>query len=273
MITKDESLYNFIQSFILELKNKGMKNAPVIHVMPEVIELEKMKSKYTGLDNVPVGIIKDNLNIMKYNFAKKVSTVISAGEFETMGRFIRNLIRVFAENNNMFNTTVIDASKFYETFDQKLGYMNSKFNEFVDALDKANQSIVDILEKNDYDYRSIAAVPNNLVVIIGFEKFYSKLDDDHKKMLQKILIANKEEPKINFVYFDIPSVFKKYEYEDWYKQSMDTTNAIWVGPGVGQQFLVKISNTLSSFSAIDKEFAMVVQNGNGQIVKLINEIK
>ena len=78
---------------------------------------------------------------------------------------------------------------------------------------------------------------------------------------------------MNFVYFDVPGSFKKYEYEDWYKQSMDTTNAIWVGPGVGQQFLVKISNSLSSYSAIDKEHAMVVQNGNALIVKLINEIK
>jgi hypothetical protein len=78
---------------------------------------------------------------------------------------------------------------------------------------------------------------------------------------------------MNFVYFDVPGSFKKYEYEDWCKQSMDTTNAIWVGPGVGQQFLVKISNSLSSYSAIDKEHAMVVQNGNALIVKLINEIK
>ena len=96
----------------------------------------------------------------------------------------------------MFMTTVIDASRFFEQYEFKTSYLNAKFNEFVDALDKANQSIVDILEKNDYDYRSIAAVPNNLVVIIGFEKFYSKLDDDHKKMLQKILLMIMKKIKI-----------------------------------------------------------------------------
>ena len=35
--------------------------------------------------------------------------------------------------------------------------------------------------------------------------------------------------------------------------------AVWVGPGVGQQFLVKISNSLSSYSAIDKDTASKVQ--------------
>ena len=255
-------------------KAKGMKNAPVIHVMPEIVELKPMMKKYTGLDSVPVGIIKDNLNIMKYNFAKKVTTVITSSEFETMGRFIKNLIYVFDNNENKFMTTVIDASRFYETFDyQNVSYLNSQYNEFVDSLDKANQSILDILAQNDNDYRSIASIPNNLIVIIGFEKFYNKLDDDHKKMFQKILTSNKEEPKMNFVYFDIPSSFKKYEYEDWYKQSMDTSNAIWIGPGVGQQFLVKITNSLSSFSAIDKDHANVVVNGAATIVKLINEIK
>ena len=54
---------------------------------------------------------------------------------------------------------------------------------------------------------------------------------------------------------------------------MDTSNAIWIGPGVGQQFLVKITNSLSSFSAIDKDHANVVVNGAATIVKLINEIK
>jgi S-DNA-T family DNA segregation ATPase FtsK/SpoIIIE len=272
-VSKDESFYNYIKKFVEELNTKGMEKAPVIHVMPEIVELEPMKKKYTGLESVPIGIIKDNLNILRYNFAKKVTTVISSNEFETMERFVRNLIRVFSENNNMFMTTVIDASRFFEQYEFKTSYLNAKFNEFVDALDKANQSILDILEQNDYDYRSVSSIPNNLVVIIGFEKFYSKLDDDHKKIFQKILTSNKEEPKMNFVYFDVPGSFKKYEYEEWYKQSMDTTNAVWVGPGVGQQFLVKISNSLSSYSAIDKEHAMVVQNGNALIVKLINEIK
>ncbi len=273
-ITKDDSLYNTLKKFVEELKAKGMKNAPVIHVMPEIVELKPMMKKYTGLDSVPVGIIKDNLNIMKYNFAKKVTTVITSSEFETMGRFIKNLINVFDNNENKFMTTIIDASRFYETFDhQNISYLNSQYNEFVDSLDKANQSILDILAQNDNDYRSIASIPNNLIVIIGFEKFYNKLDDDHKKMFQKILTSNKEEPKMNFVYFDIPSSFKKYEYEDWYKQSMDTSNAIWIGPGVGQQFLVKITNSLSSFSAIDKDHANVVVNGAATIVKLINEIK
>ena len=37
-----------------------------------------MKKKYTGLDSVPIGIIKDNLNIMTYDFSKKVIDMLKS---------------------------------------------------------------------------------------------------------------------------------------------------------------------------------------------------
>ena len=66
---------------------------------------------------------------------------------------------------------------------------------------------------------------------------------------------------------------KKYEYEEWYKTTMDNTYAIWVGPGVGQQTLVKVTSSVSALSAIGKDYCAVVKSGNAAIVKYINEIK
>ena len=241
--------------------------------MPETIEMNKLMKQYDGVHSVPVGIYKDSLDIAYYDFNRKVSTVISSNEFETMNKFIKNFVNALSFAGKTFTPIVLDATNFFETFEYKMSYANDRFNEFVDKLTENNNAIQEILTQNNMNYRSIKNLPNTLVMVIGFEKFYKKLDDDHKKALQKIMTDNKEESKINFVFIDIPSAFKKYEYEEWYKSCMETTNGIWVGPGLGQQFVLKVTTSLSSYSAISKEYGININNGASHIAKLINEIK
>ena len=273
MVAKNEQFYNFIKPYIENLKQKGYEKAQPIYVMPETIEMNKLMKQYDGVHSVPVGIYKDSLDIAYYDFNRKVSTVISSNEFETMNKFIKNFVNALSFAGKTFTPIVIDANNLYETFEYKMSYANDQFNEFVDKLTENNNAIQEILAQNNMNYRSIKNLPNTLVTVIGFEKFYKKLDDDHKKALQKIMIDNKEEAKINFVFIDIPASFKKYEYEDWYKNCMETTNGIWVGPGLGQQFVLKVTTSLSSYSAISKEYGIVIKNGSSSITKLINEIK
>ena len=114
---------------------------------------------------------------------------------------------------------------------------------------------------------------NGLCVVIGLEKFFSKLDDEHKTMFKEILKNNKEALKLTFVFIDIPSSFKKYEYEEWYKNNFDMDDGIWIGSGVTQQYVIKLSTQPAKISNIDGEHAVVVKNGIPRVIKLINEIK
>ena len=84
---------------------------------------------------------------------------------------------------------------------------------------------------------------------------------------------NSEFPKINFVLVDIPSGFKKFEYEDWYKKSFDNSNGIWVGPGLGQQFLIKAVSVSNAISSVSLEYGVIIKNGTARAFKLINEFK
>ena len=67
----------------------------------------------------------------------------------------------------------------------------SKAMEEMDALFRESglsnvfSAIIDsayFLLKNNMNVRSLKNVTNTLCVIIGFEKFYGKLDDEHKKI-------------------------------------------------------------------------------------------
>ena len=103
------------------------------------------------------------------------------------------------------------------------------------------------------------------------EAFFEKLDDEHKKIFKDILKHNKEALKIIFVFVDVPSSFKKYEYEEWYRSNFDTDDGIWIGFGVTQQFVIKLSLQSAKFSNIDSEYAVIVKNGMPIMIKVINE--
>ena len=127
--------------------------------------------------------------------------------------------------------------------------------------------------KANMKFSELSYIPNNAIIIIGFEKFYNKLDDEHKKTFQNILIENSEESKLNFIVFDVPAALKKYEYDEWYKKSIDNSNGIWIGPGISQQFLIKTMSISAAISSVDIEYGVIIKNGSASTFKMINEIK
>ncbi len=271
-IDENKNSYDSINKFVKELESKNYTKAPAIHVMPETIELDKFKDKYTGLDTVPIGVVKESLNASLFDFKKRVASIICSSEFENMNLFIKNITRTL-NSNTAFKTFMIDAQNYFEEYTYSKQYCNSDFNGAVDIISSFNKGIQDVLTNNNMNFRSVEKYSNLAVVVIGFSKFYDKLDDDHKKAFKEILANNKEYPKVNFILIDIPSGFKKYEYEDWYKNNFDTNNGIWIGQGLSQQFVLKTIVQQAMLSNINNQYAIVIKNGVPILIKILNEIK
>ena len=189
-----------------------------------------------------------------------------------MKLFICNFNKVL-ELNDSIDKVVVDANNYFESFNYKLNYLNNNFNNFVDSLKNIDDKIKDVLTKNNYNLRSISNIKNTLITIIGFDKFLNKLDDEHRKIFKEILNNQKEVLKITFIFIDVVSSFKKYEYEDWYKSCINNTEGIWIGAGVTNQFTIKLSIQPSGINVVDKDYLIAVKNGMPTIVKMINEIK
>ena len=112
---------------------------------------------------------------------------------------------------------------------------------------------------------------NTLCFVIGFEKIWSKISEETKNKFTEMLAKIKELRKLSFVFTDIPSNFKKYEYDAWFKDCFNTDNGIWVGQGVTQQYLLKIQTNLSIFTNITSEYGVILKNQVPLLLKLINE--
>lgn len=271
-IASNEKKFSVIQDTIKLLNNRETKKAPTVPIMPDIVKFDMFKNIYFGLSTVPIGINKDNLKYVLYDFSKNVVSLISSNELENTRIFIKNFLKVL-EMNSSFNKIVIDASNFFDDFNYDIRLFNSNFNALIDSLKITDDLIQGVLIKNNMNVRSLKSMANNLCVIVGFEKFYSKLDDEHKKCFKEILNHNREALKINFVFIDVPSSFRKYEYEDWYKDNIDSDDGIWIGLGVTQQYVLKLLIQTAKLSSINNDYAVVVKNGMPEVIKLINEFK
>ena len=271
-ITSNENKFEFIQNTIKLLNNNGMKKAREIPMMPDIIKFDIYRNVYNGLDSVPLGIVKENLNKYVYDFSKNVVNLISSNEMANTKRFMKNYLKLL-EKNNSFNKIVIDANNYFDEFNYKIGLYNTNFNEIVDSIKKIDDQYQQILIDNNMSVASLKNVINNLFVIVGFDKFYTKLDESHKKIFQEILVNNKDILKNIFVLVDVPSAFKKYEFDQWYKNVVDNDDGIWIGMGVTQQFAIKLLIQSTKLSTIDNEYAVIIRNGMPTVIKLINEIK
>ncbi len=268
-IIDTDNAYMKAKELVDSLNEKGINRAREIPVMPEEVKLELFSQKYTGLDSVPLGLTKETLNAQLYDFTKNVVNLVSTSDLDNISLFINNFIKTL-ESNNTFNTMCVDASNYFETFNHKVTYVNSGFNEFINSLNEYDKKLQDILTANNMNLRSLNDAKSNIVVIVGFDKFFNKLDDEHKTLFKEILDHQREVLKLTFVFIDIPASFKKYEYEEWYKNDINNNDGIWIGNGVNGQYTIKLSIQPNGIGSIGDEYAVVVKNGMPTVIKFIN---
>ena len=271
-IAPDEEKVKKIKDNVMLLLTNIKTKAKKVPMMPDVIRLDRFIKEYEDLTNVPLGVKKDDLGDCTYDFSKHVINLISMNEIEYSKGFVKNLLKAFTMRNS-FNKCVVDACNYFDEYDYNIELCNSNFNEFIDKIKIVNDGIKIKLEENNNNIKALKNIPNNVYIILGIEKFYSKLDEEHKKIFKEILSFNREVLKINFIFIDIVTAFKKYEYEEWYKTNVDNDDGIWLGFGVSQQSVIKILLQSSKISGIDKDYCVLIQNGIPTVVKYINEFK
>ena len=131
----------------------------------------------------------------------------------------------------------------------------------IDEL-KDTPILVENLDKN---------LRNNLVIIIGFETFINNPDLSGIINLKQFFEEAKKSGKFNFVIIENDSLLKKYAYDDWYRNNIISNQGIWLGNGLTDQYVIKISKMDRSFyQEIGGKFGYSVENGNPILIKLID---
>ncbi len=256
-IVDDVELIDHIKSISAELAKKNTYIPEKVPVLPKQVTLDYVYQLDANLKNIGIGITREDLGTCCYNFKADKATVIAANEIETCIPIVHNLARTFKKMKNVL-TVIVDAEDvFISEKDLVQGYFPSTQERLLETL-------------NYFADEKLPILPFEFMLIIcGVDKFKSL---GNITEISKLFNKLKDSSKANIIFVDSGFKLKKLVFEGWYSSVVSNANGIWVGNGAMEQGAIKLTDIDKKYKEkIPNDYAWIFKNGNGKLIKLINE--
>ncbi len=260
-ITENEATLNdYLTNFIKEERENNVVKARRIPTLPEIIRYKDIEEEVTSLNNVPIGISKKDLEIVTVDYLANLGNIITSNRLANTYNFVKSLLTVFTQ---LKNTTliIIDPAKMLE-LDQNL-YKNYYTDNLLEVLDKLLEYLKNLIESKSQT--------EGIILIYGFNKFISKINDNNKitELTKKI----KEYEKMSIIAIDDVSKLKQFAYEPWFSGTFTTNDGIFIGRGISDQNILHLSTiTREMTKDIKNDMAYQVVEGFATLCKVIDFI-
>ena len=237
---------NDINTKLSEVGNKLNAEATVrskkIPRLPSVVTFDIIKNEITDLTAVPIGITKETLETSKFNFTSNNSTIISGYKIDNIKIFMLSLLTVLKEIKGL-TTIFIDPKKDLE--DAK----NLVNNYYSSDIEKTIEVLNDFTAKNKemtngrilFIIYGVSNLKNMLTSTINLESMFKNIQ------------AN---INMNLVVADGVRQLRNIELDKWYTIIKTNTDGIWIGKGLGESQLFRLS-------PIPKEAALLIKDTYG----------
>ena len=233
---------------IQQLNNRNKERAKKIPVLPEVVTFEDVKDKLLDIKSVPIGINNKNLNVVNYDFKKNLVTIITSKSIDISVGFAIHLIDEMKRIENV-NIVILDAEGIFQSINSsvELNYRNLVL-EIENNLKKSKQVVC---------------------FIIGLDKFINDSSVGESNFYE--LLKKAEQLKnYSFIVVDNFNKIKGHEYNDWYKNYVPGDCGIWIGNGIGNQYLIKVNTGYNStINNCGNSFGYVIKQEEATMVKLL----
>ncbi|MEG0026429.1 MAG: type VII secretion protein EssC [Bacilli bacterium] len=255
-ITTNEKFNEYIKSFCLQLKNYYKVKASNVPVLPEKVTIFDLKDYFNQLPLLPVGIAKDNLQVIKYNFFDKMISIIVTNDINNIKHFIKPLIEEMMILTNI-KKIIIDPGKRIDQYKGDKGfYMTDNFQLVIDQLQ-------DKIDKKTLQKKVT-------FIIIGLNEFLQQLTNMEK--FKQLFDQLKQSNLINFIFVDEVNKYKKINYENWYSSNVNNNSGIYIGYGFLNQSIIMYNGYIKNEEDLGDKYGFIVENGKAVLVKLIEEV-
>ncbi len=246
--------------------------AKAVPILPAKVTYSFVKEEYKGINSVPIGVEKKSLKVSTIDVLRNYITMFTSLDLTNLKSIATEVIKELSLLNNV-KLTVIDAEEFLDS--KKLNNVNYKdkeidivFTELYNEIKKVQE----LYQQSNYDRKSIEEIPISTYVIFGIDKFAAKLTLENKKIFGKLFEMGKELGKYSFILVDSVDKFKKIEYDDWYRNTVNNNRGVWVGDGIANQFAIKLNKTSKElYDEIGNRFGYIVERGIPILIKLLEE--
>lgn len=244
-ICEPEKWNAFIKDKIAKLNEKYTEKAEPIPVLPNQVKVEDIKELVQSLNKLPVGIFKTSLNLATYDFTNNLVNLISAKNIDIVAEYVTHLYEEIKLLKDV-DVTIFDAEGIIQDTRKNI------------KLDYQNYSLR--IQNN------LSKTKHNVCIILGLDKFLLSVE---KEILTDLKKAEEEK---NYTFIIVDSVFKmkNHEYDDWYKAFITKDSGIWVGNGIGDQYLIRLnSSNRNLVNNCGDSFGYIIRQEEAVLIKLI----
>ncbi|MGM9877630.1 MAG: type VII secretion protein EssC [Bacilli bacterium] len=253
-VSKPEEVNIKIQEIAKSLKELKMKNAPKVPTMPEFLTVDKLVNSEYTLSNIPVGISKNKLSIVTYDFSDNYVPILSNNLTANI-HFIYGLIELLKQIPNS-KVRIIDVLKLYKNV-QGVDIYNNDFDTIIKQIK---------LETLDDDNLK----RTNIFIIIGLGAFKNNVPTKTQKHFNDVFEGLKNYKKNKFIIYDDYNSYKSLETESWFRSNVNTSSGIWLGENAANQYSIRMPNiSLEERKLMFNQIGYVVKNSSHTIIRYI----
>ena len=256
-----EKLSEYILSVCEKLKADAKEFAEPVQILPEIVTTDYINSKLKGIEGIPIGVNKNTLSVTTWDFKNTLATLVSGMEYDSMNYFVSPFINQFNEAKNA-TVLVFDAIDMLKSAENNgnVYYYKKDFDKVLNSLNDTLIKQKEVLVKNNYNKSIFESIKPVVCIIIGIESLLMKVSMDVKLKYNTIVETAALTQTIKFIFIDTIDIFKKIEYDNWYKAIVKSNQGIWLGNGISEQYTIKLSK-------ITRELQQELEPGFGYVVK------
>ena len=255
----DDRLNAFIQDFVNKQKQMYKVKSKQVPKLPEIVRFDDIKDGIVNISNIPIGIMKNDLEIASLNLETALGAFITSNKMTNMTIFAKSFLEVLKVISSV-NLLVIDPKN-------ELTLDVSKYpNYYTKDLDNVTMKLMNYI-KGQVDTSTKTIV----LCIYNFSKFLSLLEDEKSFTDFMVEMAKKERLKI--IIFDEFLKLKSYQFENWVKTSFTVSEGLWIGKGITDQSLFKVPSFSKDMTQpISNNMGYILNENNPSLCKLIDFI-
>ena len=253
----EEKLNDYIKIICTKLNEHFEDKAPNIAILPEVVSSEFVKDYLGRINTIPVGVVKDTLDIATISLANQSIYNITGEDISSDPSFINGFTNNLLAINNS-RCIVFDTNNLmnYETTDRLFassGDCNDSILELENAINNNNQE------------------ETVFCLLFGLNSLLNKLGTN-KTTFTELIQTGANLGNIKFIIIDTIDGIKTLSFEAWFKSNVDLSEGIWLGNGISNQFTLKVTTNSRLLRAeLEPGFGYIIRKGKAFVIKLMSD--
>ncbi len=267
--TANDDTHEFLSAFCADLRNNATVFAHKVPVLPDVVKVEDVAEVIGYMQKIPVGIAKKSLSPVCINLSNKVAYSVAAQEIYQTALFTEEWLKVLKK---CASVSLVDAEQILsDDAYSDVNFVESQYDIFVQNI------FAEMVERNNtykdanMDSASLAEFERKIIVISGYKKFFAQLTADSKEKMNVLLEKAEASYKLHFIIIESVSEYSTFNYESWFKRHISGADGLWIGDGVADQYMLKISKVTNDlYDEIGDEYGFSINKNRPVLLKLLS---